>query len=138
MFAGGIDPRLNHRRRNLDIKSGRASPANLRSGRGIYWLGVLCQGYNPPKRGILPPETKNLAFPTFTRALTTIEENAVLANHTAVYVYGEIDYLDVLVRGTSRSFASVVTGRATPSECLRQTAKVTRPHKSIAHQSSTG
>ena len=46
-------------------------------------------------RGILPPETKNLAFPTFTRALTIIEENAVLANHTAVYVYGEVDYLDV-------------------------------------------
>jgi hypothetical protein len=49
---------------------------------------------NPP-RGILPPETKNLAFPTFTRALTIIEENAVLANHTAVYVYGEVDYFDV-------------------------------------------
>jgi hypothetical protein len=48
-----------------------------------------------PTRGILPPETKNLAFPTFTRALTVFEENAILANHTAVYVYGELDYLDV-------------------------------------------
>jgi hypothetical protein len=48
-----------------------------------------------PTRVILPPDTKNLAFPTFDRDLTTIEENAILKNHTAVYVYGEIEYLDV-------------------------------------------
>jgi hypothetical protein len=50
-----------------------------------------------PTRGILPPgsDTKNLMFPTFDRNLTTIEENAILANHTAIYVYGETDYLDV-------------------------------------------
>ncbi len=48
-----------------------------------------------PTKGILPPEAKNLQFPTFTRALTIIEENAILANHTAIYVYGEVEYLDV-------------------------------------------
>ncbi len=34
-------------------------------------------------------------FPTFERDLTAFEENAILQNHTAIYVYGEIDYLDV-------------------------------------------
>jgi hypothetical protein len=48
-----------------------------------------------PTRGILPPETKSVAFPVFTRALTNFEENAIRANHTAIYVYGEVDYLDV-------------------------------------------
>lgn len=48
-----------------------------------------------PTRGILPPESKSLAFPTFTRAPTTIEENAVRSNDTAVYVYGEVEYIDV-------------------------------------------
>jgi hypothetical protein len=48
-----------------------------------------------PTRSILPRDAKSMAFPAFTRDLTTIEENAIRANHTAVYVYGEIDYLDV-------------------------------------------
>src|SRR5665213_444086 len=50
-----------------------------------------------PTKGVLPPGAgaKNVMFPTFGRDLTTIEENAILANHTAIYVYGEIEYLDV-------------------------------------------
>jgi hypothetical protein len=86
----------------VDIKNSGQTPASdslqwarieIREFPLVTRLPIHC--LENPTKGILPPEAKNLAFPTFTRALTTIEENAILANHTAVYVYGEIEYLDV-------------------------------------------
>jgi hypothetical protein len=86
----------------VDIKNNGQTPASD----SLQWARIEIREFplvtplpihclENPTRGILPPEAKNLAFPTFTRDLTTIEENAILANHTAVYVYGEIEYLDV-------------------------------------------
>ncbi len=85
----------------VDIKNSGQTPARD----SLQWARIEIQEFpltthlpihclENPTKGILPPEAKNLAFPTFTRDLTTIEENAILANHTAIYVYGEIDYLD--------------------------------------------
>jgi hypothetical protein len=86
----------------VDIKNSGQTPASdllqwtrieIREFPLVTRLPIHC--LENPTRGILPPETKSVAFPTFTRALTNFEENAILANHTAVYVYGEIEYLDV-------------------------------------------
>jgi hypothetical protein len=86
----------------VDIKSSGQTPASD----SLQWARIEIREFplvtplpihclENPARGILPPEAKNLAFPTYTRDLTTIEENAILANHTAVYVYGEVDYFDI-------------------------------------------
>lgn len=86
----------------IDIKNSGQTPAldslqwariEIREFPLTTLLPIHCLENSP--KGILPPEAKSLMFPTFTRDLTIIEKNAILKNHTAIYVYGEVDYLDI-------------------------------------------
>ncbi len=67
-----------------------------------------------PSRCILSSGDKNIAFPTFKRDLTPLEEQAILSNGKAVYVYGEIDYRDAFGKRHMTQFRFRCNGQGYP------------------------
>ncbi len=57
-----------------------------------------------PSLGTLPPHRKTMSFPSFKRALTPLEEQAILSEGKAIYVYGEIAYKDGFDRNRLTQF----------------------------------
>lgn len=60
--------------------------------------GMAIHCLENPGFGVIPPHTKTMAFPTFKRDLSPLEEQAVLENGKAIYVYGEVSYRDAFDR----------------------------------------
>jgi len=67
-----------------------------------------------PSRCIISSGDKNIAFTAFKRDLTPLEEQAILANGKAIYVYGEIDYRDIFGKRYINQFRFRCNGQGYP------------------------
>jgi hypothetical protein len=72
-------------------------------------LRIYCS--NTPTLGILAPHRKTMSFPSFKRSLTPLEEQDILSEGKAVYVYGEIAYRDAFGRKHLTQFRFRCTGQ---------------------------
>jgi hypothetical protein len=105
----------------VDVKNQGLTPAydlfhwaniELREFPLIGRFDVYC--VKSPSRCIIASGDANLAFPTFKRDLTLDEEQAILANDMAIYVYGEIDYRDAFAKRHLTQFRFRCNGQGYP------------------------
>lgn len=67
-----------------------------------------------PSLSIIPTSGKTMAFPTFKRQLTPLEEQAIFENGKAIYVYGEVAYRDIFGKGRLTQFRFRCNGQGYP------------------------